>query len=496
MKQITLLTVFSLFSICSWAQFRPLPSTSDAKQDTSRVRYWAEYNTGGFGSGLSAPGSNTNLVLRTTLYDTGRGGPPPTIVMQGSMGTSNLFSTSGNDNATSITNGTSLVYINTSVPEVMARDTMVLAVTYRTDTSGFSLVDTAGKIRYTLVLLYNPDNGPVFFEPLNGSMMNGYSILPMVRSHNNESIDYGTVSNLQFANINASYFSGYANYVAFRNIIPQLVEKNVFISVVPSATLAEGTLGSVKAVLIRNDSLPAVISNTYKDAYQLSGLRVALAHDPNYLRVTPLCIESTKRGGHIITYKVHFQNTGLGPADTIRVTMHMPKGLDLSNFTANNIKTASYSGEQFKNELGLFKVDPANNLIVFKFEPHKYVSKEISLLGTENLINPLSDPRTIGDIEFTVTTTDQADSLLSARASIEFHSKNSTDTSYELPVITNISSVRIVNCCTDCKNCPNCNHIGCYIIAGLCWWWWILIFLLLTMIYIILRRRRRKRGGY
>jgi len=496
MKQITLLAVFTLFSICIWAQAKPGTSGSDAKQDTSRKKYWAEYNTGGFNSSLSMPTSSTNLVLQTNLYDTGRGGPPPTIVMPGSVGTNSILSTSGNDNAVSITDGTNMVYINTSVREVMARDTMVVAVTHRADPSAFSLIETTGQHRYTLVLLYNPDNAAPFFEPLNGSMMNGYSNLSMVRSSTNPDVRYGMVSNLQFANINASTFSGYANFVAIRNIVPQLLEKNVFVSVVPSATLDEGTLSSVKAVLIRNDSLPAVVSNTFKGAYLLSGLRAALAHDPNYLRVTPLCIESTKRGGHLLTYKVHFQNTGPGPADTIRVTMHMPKGLDLSNFNANNIKTAIYSGEQFKNELGLFKVDPVNNLIIFKFEPHKFTSKALLLYGTEQLINPLSDPRTMGDIEFTVTTTDQADSVLSARASIEFHSKNSSDSSYELPVTTNTASVRITNCCTDCKTCANCTS-GCYILAGLCWWWWIIIFLLLTLIYIILRRRRRRRrSGY
>jgi hypothetical protein len=258
----------------------------------------------------------------------------------------------------------------------------------------------------------------------------------------------------------------------------------------PNKNLTEGMSSSVMAILtnkiiyLNGDS-----TETFEDNYLLGGLEVALAHDPNYLKVKPTCIESTKRGGHNIEYVLHFQNTGAGPADTVIVTMSMPMGMNLKNFNNANISKAIYGGTDFTHNLQILTVDEASNSIVFKFDPSEITSNSVLLYGTNDCLIPTVDKKTMGDIVFSVETTDAADSVLSAFASIRFHSKYAgIGSAYEDSVNTNIATVRIKACC-DCSKC-NCVPPVCFKIAGLCWWWWVIIFLILTAIYILLRRRK------
>jgi hypothetical protein len=467
----------------------PPPVVSD-HQTTSHKRYWIEFKNGRFKSDYNTIADGTErLVLETLLYDTGKGGPPPTIIAL------NDGSNLSYDNSQHILPLGKYIHIQPSVADVVAGDMMVLAVTYNA-----SLPDSALQgvdITYSVVVLYNEANGTPFFNQTQAGNFNG-TTLPAIRCPNNETIETGLVTDLINAGaVNSNDASGYKYYVALKGINPTSFEKNVFISVLPSKDLTEGTLTSVRALLIKKTrSNNGRETNALKDSSQLNGMQVALAHDPNYLRASPTCITSTKRGGHKINYTLHFQNTGAGAADTVIVTINMPKGMDLNSFNNSNISKAVYGGMDFKTDLDLINIDKKNDKIVFKFNPYKRrLTGMIFLSGTEECVNAFADKRTMGDIVFTVTTTDKADSLLNTFASIEFHSKaysgKDRKSKYESPVETNAATVRIKECC-DCTKCNNCIPPGCYKIAGLCWWWWIVILLAIIGIYIILRKRKKQ----
>jgi hypothetical protein len=495
MKKILIVICIILTTNFLEAQITPPPEppASSDQQNTSNKKYWIEYKNGRFKSSYNLFANGTErLVLETKLYDTGKGGPPPTIILV------NDDSNLPFDNSQNILPAQKNIYISPSIAEVVAGDMMVLAVTYR---AAEDSIIPGVSIDYSVILLYNQDKKNTFFNEISPGSLSGSSPTD-IRYNNSLSVvkEKGLVADLiKSGYVNTNDVSGYKYYVSFKRISPGDFERNLFISMTPSKDLKEGDFTSLRALLIRQRSFNGDTTRALKDSFQLDGMAVALAHDPNYLRVSPLCIQSNKTGGHTINYKLHFQNTGDGAADTVIVTINLPKGMDLDHFNNTNISKAVYGGQDFKTDLDLISIDKNNNKLVFKFNPYKRRSVGMVFLkGADECVNPFADQGTMGDIAFSIVTTDEAANLLNATASIEFHSKAYSDASskfrnsnrYEFPIETNIAAVKIKESC-DSPDCTNCPPPGCYKIAALCWWWWVIIFGIFICIYIILRKRKK-----
>ena len=65
------------------------------------------------------------------------------------------------------------------------------------------------------------------------------------------------------------------------------------------------------------------------EQYELE-LEIVASHDPNYIAVSKRRTGFRGIRSKDLTYKVHFQNTGEGPASTVEITCDVPPGLDAS----------------------------------------------------------------------------------------------------------------------------------------------------------------------
>jgi len=62
-------------------------------------------------------------------------------------------------------------------------------------------------------------------------------------------------------------------------------------------------------------------------------LEIVASHDPNYIAVSDRRMSFRGIRSKDLTYKVHFQNTGEGPASTVEITCDVPDGLDPNAMT-------------------------------------------------------------------------------------------------------------------------------------------------------------------
>jgi uncharacterized repeat protein (TIGR01451 family) len=261
-----------------------------------------------------------------------------------------------------------------------------------------------------------------------------------------------------------------------------MVERNVFVTLVPQDSLVVGTSCSVYAVLTDPDG--NVLATDL-----IPSMPTAPAHDPNNIVQEPICLKLPKKV-YPINYTVHFQNTGGGNATEVKLVVQLPKGMNLHDFTPERgITKATFAGLDYKNgpnrsNLIVRKIEASNQLeILFK------EASGIFLKGT-NATNPSINPETMGEVQFTINTTPGTDDELKGYADIyfksQFPSRDTTPDGYELPVRTNIAVTKYASC-DNCITCP----ASCYKILWLCWWWWLIILIIIIIIWIIIARRRR-----
>ncbi|HRH59338.1 MAG TPA: hypothetical protein PL045_02150, partial [Chitinophagaceae bacterium] len=235
-------------------------------------------------------------------------------------------------------------------------------------------------------------------------------------------------------------------------------ENNWFISLITKNPLANGNTTAVDAQLIQYTDSTSTYS-TLAD-YPIEGMGVVFAHDPNYITQSPVCMQLPKIVRDM-KYHIHFQNTGRGPADTVKITANLPFGLDLATCQLDRVV---YSGYNYAiginndhNELDT-TLDQLRNKIIFTlYKTSSNINSNISnnnLEGTDNVYNPAVNPETMGDIYFTVSATVNVPYSLPAQATIEFHSGSSLPGLWENPVATNIAVSNYSNCC-------NCNLFDC-----------------------------------
>jgi hypothetical protein len=96
-------------------------------------------------------------------------------------------------------------------------------------------------------------------------------------------------------------------------------------------------------------------------------LEIVASHDPNYIAV------SKRRTGfrHIqakdLTYKVHFQNTGEGPASTVEITCDVPPGLDASKLRILDAYPLSLLCPDGPTDLSCLDTAFAEGRVIFTF---------------------------------------------------------------------------------------------------------------------------------
>ncbi len=451
----------------------PLP----AKQDTSkRTTIWLEPGDGFFSTTPSekhrvlSDARYSPFLLATNLYDTGKGGVdktmPSRVLVSNRVNVNRIAATVGGFTQT-IREDVG-VHVQSNTTSIVPGDTMVFAITYKT------ISNDPVPPNYKLYFFYN-DNAT--FIPLAGNE-NLVADLPFVRLHNAESIFQTSATSFSD---DITRQKGFTDRLGFNigTASDKKFEHTVFISMVPKANLTYGESGSVYAV-ITDESNNRIASDS------IGKMLFARAHDPNYLVQLPTCIDLPKRDVPL-SYHIHFQNTGDGPANEVKLRIHLPEGLNWSTF---KLESAFYAGNKYPvSRLETIPADPRTNqtddlVIIFKSTSPDHSD----YLQGRTAWQPATNPCTMGDVFFSITATSRVKDNMQAYANIDFMSVHPvTPGVYEDAVRTNTATTVYKEHCKDCNNCPN----PCYKILGLCWWWWLII-LAIIIIIIIIKRRRKK----
>lgn len=468
---------------------QPGDTSTSAVQDTSkRTKIWLETGTGFYltmpppSSGFPVGGSlkHQPFMLATNLYDTTKDDVPQPL-RPSRLNSDNNHQLSPGINSLApvyyFKRSNSGVKIVPNAYDIVRGDTMAFAITYKTPTYNTDKGNTEPPT-YKLYFFYN--NNQTFEEVVdpNKNMRTGTTnSIPQCRVHNNESpvIPTGSLpgSLSKFNTLKSVCFNIPGNAVTTGN------EKNVFITMVPLSNLETGKSGSVYAVL--TDANGNVIQSD-----SIANMRFGPAHDPNFLVQLPFCLLPPKKV-FPFDYTIHFQNTGVGDANRVKVLVHLPKGLDYSTY---HLKSIVYAGVRLNVSP---TIDKDNNTLLFDF------NTGVPLLnGTANVVSMVNVERTMGEIQFTINSTPNTDLEMKAWASIYFksvHPSNDTVASsdplfagFEQPVQTNTAVTKYSEDCA-CRDCtPLCHKI-----LGLCWWWWLIILVaLLIIIWLIIKRRNKK----
>lgn len=167
-----------------------------------------------------------------------------------------------------------------------------------------------------------------------------------------------------------------------------------------------------------------------------SGLR---AHDPNYIKAnvqcTPNCTAGKKQSEKH-NYRVHFQNDGAGDAGYVEVIVFIDQKYDI-DMGLSDVSGMLANRKHVMNSTFSWHVSHSStsNMIVFTFKK-KSGAQPVKLFGTSNVPNAASNPLTMGDIYFTLSTIPGNIPCYYSRASIVFDG--------ELPVPTKLCAI---TCC-------------------------------------------------
>ena len=453
------------------------PGNNTAEPDTTK-RYviWFEGGNGFFTTDPDKPAIISSnqihnpFLISTALYDTTK---DLRIIYDNTTNSPGGSSNKGPFNQYLSDRGVKII---PNVYDIVPGDTMAFALVYKT----YGNKAAPGTGTHKLYFFYNNNEA---FDPLvsNGPLVPG-TLINFCRTHNGEEPYFPVPPDSLKTD---GFGESYSKCIVFN--IPNEnsdVEKNLFVSLVAKGELDFGKSGSVYAVL--TDASDNVIGTDI-----IPNMRFAPAHDPNYIVQRPVCLLLPKKAA-TFTYTVHFQNTGGGPADKVKMRVHLPKGMDWSSFNpATSIKEASFAGKDARGTIAI-TIDKENNILQVLFVP---VGGQ-NLEGT-SVADPATNPLTMGEITFTIMSTPNTEDSLQAYAEIFFHSVNPSVKAsgnveqYEDPVITKMATTYYKKCCV---NCPDPVPPHCYKIIGLCWWWWVLILLaLLFILFLVLRRRKNKK---
>lgn len=472
-------------------------ATASPQASAGQKVMWLEYGDGGFTTNPSTthvlvqnPGW---LLVSNSLYDT-TGGQKKLYAAAYPNGTATTSYTSpAPDNATSLLTTTHPnILITSNVYDIVKADTMCFAVTYKLPVND----DSTGEGReYYLVFMY--DNTAFKDFSASNSLTNtnipNFSVdtksVPYIRKYHSENV----ISNALLSGLSQNFGTGYNRFIVIKITDATISERNVFLTLLTQSSLpASGSTG-IKAVLVSKN----LSTNAYAsvDQHPVAGMNFKTSHDPNYITQVPVCMQLPKTA-RTFRYHIHFQNTGEGEADKVKITAFMPAGIIL-NEQSFHLLNRNFATDQITP---IHTFNQRTGAIVFDL-----ISNQQNLMGTQNLPNPFVNPLTMGDIYFDMQATANTPDTMEAKASIVFHSRYGGN---EPPVNTNTVRSYYSNCADTvyCSCMPDTTTIKpgpvpippgpnvkdtCTKILGICWRWWVIIAAGLVVIYMVIRKKKK-----
>jgi hypothetical protein len=445
--------------------------------------------------------SNPPYLLASKLYEHGTRPPPPPS--SGST-SNNTPAITGPETITSPLSGSSnKIILFSNVREIVANDTMVFGISYSPNVNP---QNASGK--YKVMFRYNTPEAQMFIPIASGTSgiiptynvpdySNNSSIsLPYIRKYHDEDIRLDGFSDTELYS--------YSNAIAFDNINESNSIFNIFISLIPLNDLPVAT--SIEAVIYyqnnKGDSWTAIDSSKIENMVSLE------VHDPNSISVSPKCL-SLPQTTQKLHYSINFQNTGEGNADAVKVAFYFPPQTNRTNRTINleHLKIA-YSGFQ---ELAPAEpeYDLVNGRIIFTLE----LSDPNLLYGTKEAPDPVTNPKTMGQISFDLEILPGTDvnqsAILDAWAEIYLRGESASldsisldmisrglfmagTSGFEKPVRTN-NAITLFSNCSTVKPVCKCSHPK-GIWQWLCCYWWIIVIILLIFVIWWMYKTKRRHG--
>ena len=424
-----------------------------------------EYGDGGFTTNFSTtyrPVTSGTLFATSTLrgkYDDGH--PVARIISQ--QYTSNV--TSPGTPQTDLAGSGKNIMIRSDVSDLLENDRIQVVLTFK------KTFDGTGKI-----LFYYNDalNG---FDPISGTLLDyNNNAFQQIRVYNS-SVSYCTSVQAPYQltigscpnpitpsgllyHVNDVETPNYSNVAVFTlaKTLTSRDEQNIFITLrTNNACKFPAKIFSALRAYIISDLTPYNNVQTDDSSPYFSELSFSTIpydvneplkprpHDPNYILPKVRCLSASpclnitpmrfQPKFETIDYKVHFQNDGIGLADSITVYVYFPSGNFDPTFPASmNIRARV--GRKQVNGMNLeYSIHPTYIKFVLRNHPLSYdpSNPAVKLLGGASLSMGNADPTTMGEITFSVRT---KKSLPCYRAFAKIYFNK------EAPIITKTSSLR------------------------------------------------------
>lgn len=369
------------------------------------------------------------LVKATGIYD--QGGKPPkhstkpvSSLLGDKMSPGNIVFDNTNED----------VRITPNVFDVMAGDTMMVALTYRKPAN-------APRGLYRLLFFYNSKG--IIFEPINPDgrypLRNeeGQRIaVPYVRTHNGElAVAPDRLPQPAYEQYRDRFRS--SGYLVFNIELNDDNEHHIFLTMVPRHDLkgGENYKADMDAILLPPDNSPP---KAFNHSSRLLGSLAS--HDPNWQEVFPKCIVLPKANQEM-KHHVHFQNTGAGPAKRVKVKTAYPTGL-----AGNDITVTGWAiGGVRNNPNYQLNIDRSSaDSIVFEFIYNPANTGKV-LYGAAELPDAPVNAKTMGDIYFTCKAKPGTPNTMNSGTSIYFDDNEA--------VKTEEAKVEFKKCCDCDKDC-------------------------------------------
>ena len=413
-----------------------------ANAQNGSYSFWYEYGNGNFisksfqsasdlsdyvvnGLPVTQSGSNNNAVMKVTpIYRPGGKIFMPYFSVRPSI---NETSTSF---ATTPLPADKNLFVHSSTRDFISDDTVMVALNYKS-------IDVNNR---KLAFFYNSNVNNTFVPistisaTINMQVFNAVNTLPIpqIRMFNNEKPSVATAAIMRGAG------NGFKNGLVFDIASITDPEKNIFITMRTLTDIVLTQNENFKLVFLDGDNNPLQSQNN-----ELLNHSALKSHDPNYEKVIPACLEIPDGGSTtLLSYQVHFQNTGEGPALKVVTTTTLPKGYSINDIQQLNNLDWEIAKQKKNDGYTIDVTGSHDNQLIIRFT--KKPQTNIILKGTLGMDDPLNDVTTMGDFSFDLKLkkplTREED--LASSTSIVFDNNEE--------VITNDAIVRIRKCCT-CK---------------------------------------------
>ncbi len=280
-------------------------------------------------------GTAQTVAQLATYYDTIR--RPP----YGSSSIINTVNTPGQNTVQNILRSGYIKLTNAVNNTILASDTMTVALTYK-NTPQLPGDDVGGYNSSVVAFFYNDTNNPGLFNtvppgntpPYN---FNGTNVLPIRLGPGQviKPLSYfpPKIRDSLQAQRTASGYSG-AIYILVP-YDPANPEKHIFLSLTTSTLtgVATETPGLYKAVLIDYNisGAPSIVKK-----YEETMVTNLASHDPNFIVTVPRCLGNfVSPVNKKISYKVQFLNDGKATAESIKVVVSIPLGMQFPTTETN-----------------------------------------------------------------------------------------------------------------------------------------------------------------